>query len=137
MILVLGILAVVIAPIILGPIAWILGNADMKKIRAGTMDPQGEGHTNAGRIIGIVATIYGLVSCLCIIVAFAFWLVMMLTVTPPAAPPRPPGPPQNPNPGRRPPQFQWHFPQEQSRDGYFAITSRFSWTRTLAPGSID
>ena len=137
MILVLGILAVVVAPIILGPIAWILGNADMKKIRAGTMDPQGEGHTNAGRIIGIVATIYGLVSCLCGIVALGFWIAMMLTVTPPAAPPRPPGPPQNPMPGRRPPQFQWQFPRRPLHDGYYVYASQFLSTGTLAPGSID
>jgi hypothetical protein len=60
-ILVLGIFSLVFLPcayilvgIVLGAIAWVMGNRDIKKIRAGTMDPEGEGVTNAGRICGIV-----------------------------------------------------------------------------------
>jgi hypothetical protein len=44
-------------PLFLGPVAWILGSADMAEIRAGRMDAEGEGATNAGRICGIVATV--------------------------------------------------------------------------------
>jgi hypothetical protein len=63
LILVLGILSLVFFGIILGPIAWILGNSDLKKIRAGTMDPEGEQMTNIGRILGIVGTILHAVIC--------------------------------------------------------------------------
>jgi hypothetical protein len=42
---------------ILGPVAWIMGHIDLGEMRAGRMDPSGEGLTNAGRICGIVATL--------------------------------------------------------------------------------
>jgi len=47
---------------ILGPIAWIMGNNDLKGIRAGQMDPEGESLTNIGRILGMVATILTIVA---------------------------------------------------------------------------
>jgi predicted Zn finger-like uncharacterized protein len=57
-ILVLGILGLVgIGTPITGIIAWVMGNSDMAKIRAGTMDPEGESNTNIGRILGMVSTI--------------------------------------------------------------------------------
>lgn len=66
LVLVLGILSVVgILSIILGPIAWSMGNHDLKEIRAGRMDPEGEGTTNAGRICGIIGTIIGALQVLC------------------------------------------------------------------------
>jgi predicted Zn finger-like uncharacterized protein len=49
--------------IILGPIAWILGNKDLGEIRAGRMDYQGEGLTNGGRICGMIATLLSVVCC--------------------------------------------------------------------------
>jgi hypothetical protein len=56
MILVLGILSLVAcAP--LGIAAWIMGNADLKQMTAGTMDPSGRGATNGGRICGIIGTV--------------------------------------------------------------------------------
>jgi hypothetical protein len=48
--------------VIFGPIAWIMGNTDLAQIRAGTMDPSGEGMTQAGRVLGIVATVLTLAS---------------------------------------------------------------------------
>jgi len=60
-ILTLGILSLFICGPILGPIAWIMGNTDMDKIRRGIMDPSGEGSTQAGRICGIIATILSIV----------------------------------------------------------------------------
>ena len=61
----LGLLAVVGAAI-LGPVAWIMGNTDMAEIRAGRMDPDGEGLTQAGRICGIIGTGFlVLFSCFC------------------------------------------------------------------------
>ncbi len=56
LILVLGILSLVVcAP--LGIFAWIMGNADLKEMSAGTMDPSGQSSTNAGRICGMIGTI--------------------------------------------------------------------------------
>ena len=61
MILALGIIGIVaFQP--LGIAAWIMGNTDLKEIRAGRMDPDGEGLTNAGRICGMIATILMIVS---------------------------------------------------------------------------
>ena len=55
LILVLGILSLIICyP--LGIVAWVMGNADMKAIAAGTMDPEGKSLTNIGRILGMVGT---------------------------------------------------------------------------------
>jgi predicted Zn finger-like uncharacterized protein len=73
-VLVLGILSLFMFGIILGPIAWIMGNNDMREIRAGRMDPAGEGNTNAGRICGMIGTIkdiIGLVCCIGYFVLFA------------------------------------------------------------------
>jgi hypothetical protein len=58
LILVLGILSICIScfGLILGPIAWIMGAKDLKAIRAGRMDPMGEGTTKAGYVCGIVGT---------------------------------------------------------------------------------
>ena len=41
----------------LGPTAWILGQTDLKLMRAGQMDRSGEGMTQAGMILGMVMTI--------------------------------------------------------------------------------
>jgi hypothetical protein len=56
MILVLGILGLVLC-FILGIIAWVMGTGDLREMDAGRMDPSGRGMTQAGRIIGMVATI--------------------------------------------------------------------------------
>ena len=56
MILAFGILGLVVC-FILGIFAWIMGNNDLAEMRAGTMDPSGEGLTQAGRIIGMITCI--------------------------------------------------------------------------------
>ena len=61
-VLTLGILSLVICNF-LGPIAWIMGSNDLTEIRAGRMDPEGEGMTNAGRICGIIGTVLLLLGC--------------------------------------------------------------------------
>jgi hypothetical protein len=68
LILILGICSLVVAPIPFGPIAWFLGNADLKEIRAGHMDPEGESSTQIGRILGMVATLLFLFAMLAICV---------------------------------------------------------------------
>jgi len=68
----LGILAIVPHGfhLILGPIAWILGNNDLREMREGRMDREGESQTNIGRILGMVATILGLVGLVIAILVF-------------------------------------------------------------------
>jgi len=69
-ILVLGILSWVLC-FILGIIAWSMGNSDLREIKAGRMDPAGQGSTEAGRILGMIHVI------LCIVV-FAVYAVILL-----------------------------------------------------------
>jgi hypothetical protein len=75
MILTFGILSLVICGF-LGPVAWIMGNKDLKEMRAGRMDPSGEGMTNAGRICGMIACILMLLSCVGWAILFGFSAAM-------------------------------------------------------------
>lgn len=62
-ILTLGILSLVVCGI-LGPIAWTMGNEELRRIDAGETDPSQRGSVTAGRVCGIIATslmIFGLV----------------------------------------------------------------------------
>jgi predicted Zn finger-like uncharacterized protein len=59
-ILVLGIVSLFFAPIILGPMAWVMGNADLKQMREGRMDPEGKSNTEIGRVLGIISTCLGI-----------------------------------------------------------------------------
>ncbi len=68
LILVLGILGIVLC-FICGIVAWVMGNADLREMQAGTMDPSGEGLTKAGKICGMVGTIL-------FIVGFGLWMLM-------------------------------------------------------------
>jgi hypothetical protein len=52
--------------IVLGPIAWILGSADLREIHAGRMDPDGKGLTRAGQVCGIIGTIFMILGLLAI-----------------------------------------------------------------------
>jgi len=55
---VLGICAIVgVFTIVTGPMAWIMGSSDLRAIRSGRMDPEGESMTRVGQILGMVATI--------------------------------------------------------------------------------
>jgi hypothetical protein len=62
LILILGILSFVCLGFVFGPMAWIMGNNDLKEMRAGRMDPEGEGLTNGGRICGMISTILTIAS---------------------------------------------------------------------------
>jgi predicted Zn finger-like uncharacterized protein len=61
LILTLGILSFFFAWPILGIIAWVMGANDLKEMRAGRMDPEGESQTNTGRICGMISTLLGAV----------------------------------------------------------------------------
>ncbi len=57
MILTLGILSIVCNfALVPGILAWVLGRADLKQMKLGIMDPEGEGITQAGMIMGIIMT---------------------------------------------------------------------------------
>jgi len=66
--LVLGILGVICCPLA-GPVAWYLGQVEGRVIKEGRAPVAGEGLALAGKILGILGTIFLLLSCLWI---FAF-----------------------------------------------------------------
>lgn len=68
-ILVLGILSLICSCLPLGIAAWIMGNRELQAIDSGRRNPDNRGTANAGRIIGIVATVLGLIG---FIILFAF-----------------------------------------------------------------
>jgi predicted Zn finger-like uncharacterized protein len=99
LILTLGIVSIVTAMflgpvgLIVGMIAWIMGQRDLKKMRANVMDPQGLGSTQAGWICGIIGTAFGgLYALLC--VGYMVFVAVMVSsaarMTPTPAPPPPP-----------------------------------------------
>lgn len=72
-VLVLGIMSFFFVPIILGPIAWIMGNTDLAEMRAGRMDREGESQTQAGRVCGMISTLLfiGVIVCFCMCAGIA------------------------------------------------------------------
>lgn len=60
-ILVLGILSLICSCLPLGVAAWVMGNRELQAIDSGRRNPDNRGTANAGRIIGIVATVLGLI----------------------------------------------------------------------------
>jgi hypothetical protein len=75
MILVFGILGLIVC-FPFGIVAWVMGNTDLKAMDAGTMDPEGRGTTQAGKIIGIVTTILTVLSIIIGILFFAVALIL-------------------------------------------------------------
>jgi hypothetical protein len=53
----LGILGIVVCGI-LGPFAWYIGSREVKAIDEGRRDPTNRGSANAGKILGIVGTVF-------------------------------------------------------------------------------
>jgi hypothetical protein len=52
--------------VVLGVIAWVLGQGDLRKINAGMMDPEGQSSTYAGWMCGIIgAALNGLITLAC------------------------------------------------------------------------
>jgi hypothetical protein len=68
LILVLGIVSIFFFQVILGPIAWILGNNALK---SGTLDQSQLGQVNTGRICGMVGTALGVLGIIIYIVIIA------------------------------------------------------------------
>lgn len=69
-ILALGILSLVVACFPIGIFAWVLSNHDLEAMRRGEMDREGEGITIAGRICGIVGTVFFAIVCLAMMAYF-------------------------------------------------------------------
>jgi len=68
----LGILSIFVMPLILGTVAWVLGNADLRAIHNGDMDPEGESQTRTGRNIGMVMV--------CLHVALLVFVVLFFAI---------------------------------------------------------
>jgi hypothetical protein len=88
----------------LGVAAWVMGRRDLKKMRGGSMDREGDGLTQAGLICGIIGTVLGSVGLLCFLVyiGFAFTLPFRHNPPPRFVPPPAPAPirpPPAPAPG--------------------------------------
>jgi hypothetical protein len=69
-VLALGICSLVVCSI-LGPIAWALGNSEMRRIRRGETPPDAESATIAGRVCGIIGTAILAVVTIVVIVMIA------------------------------------------------------------------
>lgn len=59
LVLVMGILGILVC-FICGILAWVWGNEDVRKMKAGVMDPEGRGATDAGRVLGIISVVLAL-----------------------------------------------------------------------------
>ena len=59
-VLALGILGLVVC-FILGVVAWVMGNNDLREMDIGVMDPSGRSMTQAGKVCGIVSVVFALV----------------------------------------------------------------------------
>ncbi len=69
-VLVLGILGLVLCSV-LAPIAWYMGNEEVRAIDAGRRDPANRGTANAGRILGIIGTVLAAIGIILVIVLVA------------------------------------------------------------------
>lgn len=69
-ILTLGILSLVVCAIC-GPIAWSMGNEEIRRIEAGQTPPDGMGSVTAGRTCGIIGTVVMIVSFMVMMLVFA------------------------------------------------------------------
>jgi hypothetical protein len=63
LVLTMGILGLVMLPFIFGPIAWVMGSTDLRKMDEGIMDPAGRELTKAGKICGIIGTCLAATCC--------------------------------------------------------------------------
>jgi hypothetical protein len=79
LILVLGILSILFCGVVLGPIAWVMGNNALAAINAGQGNPSELGTITAGRICGIIGTILSALILIVYVAAFAIGIGAGLT----------------------------------------------------------
>jgi hypothetical protein len=72
----------------LGIAAWVMGHRDLRKMEAGTMDPNGRKRTRDGRLCGIVGTVLN-----CVFAVFALFIFTMIVLEESQPRPAPPPPP--------------------------------------------
>jgi len=72
LILALGIISWAVGCPIFGICAWVMGNTDLREMRAGRMDTSGIGLTQAGQVIGMIHAII----CIFAIVLFVFLFLL-------------------------------------------------------------
>lgn len=70
-VLVLGILGLVICGV-LAPVAWVMGNNELQAIDGGRRPPENRGTANAGRILGIIGTVFLAIGIVFLIGIFLF-----------------------------------------------------------------
>jgi len=70
-VLALGIIGIVLC-FITGIIAWVIGSSDLREMKEGLRDPEGEGLTRAGMICGIVGT--------CLAVLGLLWYIVIVMI---------------------------------------------------------
>ncbi|HNX30096.1 MAG TPA: DUF4190 domain-containing protein [Holophaga sp.] len=75
MLLAFGILGLLCC-IVFGILAWVMGNSDLKEMAEGRMDPEGEGMTKAGKILGIIGCVLNLLGILAGIAVFVFGIAI-------------------------------------------------------------
>ena len=75
MILAFGILGLVVC-FPFGIAAWFMGKTDLEGMNNGTVDPEGRGLVDAGRIIGLIGGLLGLFGLLLAVVWIAFVMVI-------------------------------------------------------------
>jgi hypothetical protein len=57
---------------VLSIMAWVMGNGDLREMRAGRMDPSGSSQTQAGQIMGMVVSLLWIITS--VILLFLFLL---------------------------------------------------------------
>lgn len=70
-ILVLGILGLTVC-FIMGIVAWVMANSDLREMDAGRMDAAGRDLTRGGKICGMVASFLGCIA----VVIWSVWIVV-------------------------------------------------------------
>jgi hypothetical protein len=80
------------AALVLGVVAWVMGQRDLRRIRAGEMDPDGRGPTTAGWICGILGAALGALLMLFCGMIMAFIFMAAERAVPPPRPAPAPGP---------------------------------------------
>lgn len=73
-VLVLGIVGIIFS--IVGPIAWIMANGELRAIREGRRDPANASTANTGKVLGIIGTVLLILG----VVAAVFLVVFLMGV---------------------------------------------------------